>query len=102
MEKIDKARKTLKLGERATIAEIQSAYRKLSMRYHPDKCKDKDKGLCEEKFKRINDANTVLKEYIVNYKIPLNRSSAEDLSEERHRKEHIKRFYDGWWGDIDA
>ena len=48
-EKIDNARKLLGLGEEATIEEIKSAYKDLSLKYHPDRCKEKNKEKCEEK-----------------------------------------------------
>ena len=35
-EEIDKARRLLGLGDRATLKEIKQAYRKMAFRYHPD------------------------------------------------------------------
>ena len=99
-KQIDKARKTLKLGESATIPEIKKAFRKLSIKYHPDKCKDKDKAKCEEKFKQINNANEVLIEYCLNYSFPLKDAEDTKAKEDEQMKEHMKRFYDGWWGNL--
>lgn len=49
---------TLGIGKSATDQEIKSAYRKLALKYHPDKHKgDKDS---EAKFKEINQAYEVL------------------------------------------
>lgn len=98
-KQIDKARKTLKLGESATILAIKAAYRKLSVKYHPDKCKEKDKKKCEEKFKKINNANEILIEYCLNYKFSFKEEDVES-KEEKQMKDHMKRFYDGWWGDL--
>jgi curved DNA-binding protein len=50
--------KTLGLDKNATEQQIKSAYRKLAMKYHPDKTKG-DKA-AEEKFKEINEAYEVL------------------------------------------
>jgi len=98
--KIDEARKILELNERATIPEIKEAYRKLSLRYHPDKCKDNDKAECEEKFKQINNANGVLIEYCLNYKFPFKQAEEERTLKDKGINEHMQRFYDGWWGDL--
>ncbi|MCK5451683.1 MAG: DnaJ domain-containing protein [Candidatus Omnitrophica bacterium] len=99
-KQIDKVRKTLKLGESATIPEIKKAFRKLSLKYHPDKCKGKDKTKCEKKFKEINNANEVLIEYCLNYKFPLKEAEDIETLEEREKNDHMKRFYDGWWWDL--
>ena len=99
-KQVDKARKTLRLGESATIPEIKEAFRKLSLKYHPDKCKEKDKKKCEEKFKQINNANAVLIEYCLNYKFSFKAAEDVETPEEKEMKDHMKRFYDGWWGDL--
>jgi curved DNA-binding protein len=50
--------KVLGIEKTATPEEIKKAYRKLALKYHPDKTKG-DK-VAEEKFKEINEANEVL------------------------------------------
>jgi len=37
-------------------SELNSNYRKLSLKYHPDKCKEEKKVLCEKQFKQLTDA----------------------------------------------
>ncbi|MGA7577758.1 MAG: DnaJ C-terminal domain-containing protein [Desulfobaccales bacterium] len=49
----------LGVGREAPAEEIKKAYRKLAMKYHPDKAKG-DKKLAEEKFKQISEAYAVL------------------------------------------
>ncbi|MBS1519058.1 MAG: DnaJ domain-containing protein [Bacteroidetes bacterium] len=50
--------KILGVNKNATQDEIKKAYRKLAVKYHPDKNKGKKEA--EEKFKEINEANEVL------------------------------------------
>jgi curved DNA-binding protein len=49
----------LGVGRDATPEEIKKAYRKLALKYHPDKAKG-DKGQAEEMFKKISEAYAVL------------------------------------------
>jgi curved DNA-binding protein len=51
--------KILGVGRDATADDIKKAYRKLAMKYHPDKAKG-DKKQAEEKFKQISEAYAVL------------------------------------------
>ncbi len=50
--------KILGVDKSATPEDIRKAYRKLAVKYHPDKNKDDKKA--EEKFKEVNEANEVL------------------------------------------
>ena len=50
--------KILEVDKKATQEEIKKSFRKLAMKWHPDK--NKDSKAAEEKFKLINEANEVL------------------------------------------
>jgi curved DNA-binding protein len=52
--------KILGVKKDASQAEIKSAFRRLAVKYHPDKNKGDQKS--EERFKEINEANEVLKD----------------------------------------
>ncbi len=98
--KIDEARKLLGLGENATIAEIKDAYRKLAVKYHPDKCAGGGKKECEEMFKKINLANETLMMYCASYRFSFNAEEVKKTNMDEKMSEHMERFYDGWWGDL--
>ncbi len=52
--------KVLGLDENAGVDDIKKAYRKLALKYHPDKVSHENKKLAEEKFKEISEAYYVL------------------------------------------
>lgn len=68
---VDNARKTLRLGEAATVLATRDAYHKLAQEYHPDKHEyKKDQVILEEAEKKIKDiitANEVLTVYCKHY-----------------------------------
>ena len=54
---------TLGINRNASDEDIKRAYRKLAMKYHPDRIKNKsteEKSEAEEKFKEISSANDIL------------------------------------------
>ena len=87
-DKIEEARKLLKLPERATLKEVKDAYRTLCLKYHPDKC-DKNKKKSEEMFKKISQAYRIIIDYCASYQFPFTKT---DVGEER-----LQNFYDGWF-----
>ena len=95
-EEIDKARKVLELEEKAALAEIKNAHRALSKKWHPDKCRKKDKELCHEKMKVINKAYKIILKYIEEYRY----SFAEEKTIEESPEERWKKQFGGdpLWG----
>jgi DnaJ-class molecular chaperone len=98
---IDNARKVLGLPESATHKQIQASYRQLAAKYHPDRCKQEDKKRCQERFKEINHAYDLLCQYCANYLYSFEESEVKRNSIDKNLYQHLKRFYDGWWGNLD-
>lgn len=100
-KEIDNARKILGLGESATLQEIKNAYRKLALKHHPDKHRIGKKKESEEASKKINHAYEVLMAYCAGYKYSFKEKDVKRTTMDEEFREHLKRFYDGWWGDLD-
>ena len=100
-KKIDEARIILGLDEEANMQEIKDAFRTLSLKYHPDRCKDKDKKHCEEMSKKINQAKEIILNYCANYQYSFKEKDVRKNTMDKEFYKHLKRFYDGWWGDLD-
>lgn len=98
---IDEARKLLGLNEEATMEEIKEAFRGLAVKYHPDKHKGKDKKHYEELFKRISHAKDIIISYCANYRFSFKDKEVKKNTMDREEYFHLKRFYDGWFGDLD-
>ena len=98
---IDNARKILGLDEIATLQEIKEDYKKLALKYHPDRCKDKDKIECEKMSKDINNAYQVLMAYCAGYRYSFKEKDVKRTTMDKEFYEHLKRFYDDWWGKLD-
>jgi len=100
-KQINEARQLLGLEEDVTLEEIKKAYRILAHKYHPDKCKDSKKKECGEMFKRINNANELLMGYCAGYRYSFKEKDVKRNTMDREFYKHLKRFYDGWWFDMD-
>ena len=97
---IDAARKLLGLDEEASIEEIKEAFRNLSLQYHPDSCKEQDKKYCEEMFKKVNQAKDIILNYCANYRYSFKENDVKKNTMDKELYEHLKRFYDGWLGEL--
>lgn len=98
---VDRARKILELGDDASMEEIKDAYRGLSLRYHPDRCGEKEKKRCEEMMKELNHAKDIVMAYCAGYRFSFREKDVKKNVMDRETYEHLKRFYDGWLGDLD-
>ena len=96
--KIDEARKLLGLDEKASLQEIKDAYRKMALKYHPDRCKGGKKKKCEEMFKKINAAHEVLMTFCAGYKYSFSKAETIQDAVDEMSREHFERFYRGWLG----
>jgi len=83
--------KILGIDKKATPEEIKKAYRKLAVKYHPDKNPGDKKS--EEKFKEINEANDVLSD-------PEKRTKYDNLGEnwQQYQQAPGASGYDGGRG----
>jgi DnaJ-class molecular chaperone len=60
---VNEARKVLRLEEAASEREIDAAYQRMALKFHPDRNEPEDKPEAERRMKDINWAYAVLKEY---------------------------------------
>ena len=99
-KQINEARKILGLDEYATLEDINESYRKLALKYHPDRCKGERKKECEELIKKISCAKDILMGYCAVYRYSFKEKDVERSLFDKDFYKHLQRFYDGWWGDI--
>jgi len=100
-KEIDEARRILGLDEEASMEEIKEAYRKLCLKYHPDRCKGNDKKKCEAMIKKINHAKDIIMIYCAGSRFSFKEKDVKRNTMDKELYKHLKRFYDGWWGDLD-
>ncbi|MBN3039425.1 MAG: DnaJ domain-containing protein [Candidatus Omnitrophica bacterium] len=100
-KQIERARKALNLAEEATLQEITQAYRKLRLKYDPDRCRKQDRDKCEQLTKEINRAKDLLMAYCQGYRYSFKEKDVKRNSLDKETYAHLKRFYDGWWGNLD-
>lgn len=73
---ITDARHILELPETATMKTIKTNYKKLMLKWHPDKCHDK-KELSEDMTKKINHAYTIILDYCDHYEFSFSEKEVE-------------------------
>ncbi len=91
---LKEARDILELASTATRQEITRAYRRAARRWHPDRAPE---GLEEEyraHMQQVNAAYQRLKEFLENYRFPLEDTEAQEDVEQWWQE----RFYTGVWG----
>jgi DnaJ-class molecular chaperone len=88
-EEIDEARRTLELGQTASLKEIKKAYRNMAFRYHPDRGgTDSGSG---EMMKRLNRAYRLLMGYCARFHYTFRE---EDVAKAYPEEEYLRRWRD--------
>ncbi|MDP8259911.1 MAG: J domain-containing protein [Candidatus Gygaella obscura] len=100
-KQIDESRKLLGLKEEATFTEIKQVYRQLVLKYHPDRCSEQQKNSYQEKIKQINHARDIIMNYCLGYRFSFKDKEIRRQSLDEEQLRHLRKFYDGWWGDLD-
>jgi DnaJ-class molecular chaperone len=93
---IDEARRTLGLGETATLKEIKGAYRRLAHCYHPDQ-HNKGGERNQEAMKKLNWAYKLLENYCRDHKYSFRQ---EDVSRTYPDEEYIRNWRENWFNSI--
>jgi len=95
-DEIDEARRLLGLGETAILKEIKQAYRRMSLRYHPDR-RSGDDSQSNEMMKKLNWAYKLLTEYCAHYKYSF---TEEAVAKTYPHDEYLRKYYYGWFEGI--
>lgn len=95
-EEIEKALNILGLPEKATLKQIKDSYRKLIVKWHPDKCR-KDPKECKEMSQKVIEAYKIIIEYCNNYEYSFKK---EDIKKQRDYEEFWAEQFgnDPIWG----
>ena len=93
---INEARKVLELEEAASEKQIEAAYQRMSLKFHPDRHQPEGKPEAERRMKDINWAYEVLKEYC-------SRSEPKYLfTEEAVKRAYPREAYNMRWAEFMA
>jgi DnaJ-class molecular chaperone len=90
---LKEARDILELGLTATRQEISRAYRRAARRWHPDRAPDGREEEYRAHMQQVNAAYQRLKEFLENYRFPLEDTETEEDVEEWWQE----RFFTGVW-----
>ncbi|MEG3639067.1 J domain-containing protein [Magnetococcus sp. PR-3] len=75
--RISEAREVLGLGERASLADIETRTKALLMRWHPDKNPPEKAQQCHTRTQEILEAQKLIKAYLAQYKYSFAREEVE-------------------------
>jgi hypothetical protein len=85
---VDRARKTLRLPEKASLGEIKASYRKLILTFHPDR--NPDSPLAEERCKDVVGAYEIVSAYCQSFQ---NFGERRKQSEYSFVKEEVEKVF---------
>ena len=99
-KEIDEARKMLDLGETATMRDIKDAYRRLALKYHPDRCEGGKREDHEAMFKKITVAHETIMSLCAGYRYSFKKQDIQGAADSEMDEEFMEKFYGGWLVDL--
>jgi len=93
-EQIAEARKLLGLSTSATLQEIKESYRRLAVKYHPDKCREENKVECDEMMSKLNEAYELIMGYCAKYRYSF---EEKDVARTYPYDDYLRRYRHAWF-----
>jgi len=91
-EKIDRAREILELPKEANLREIEKAYRKKALEFHPYRKREQRHKECREEMVQVNKAHQIIRDYIREYRFSFKKEEVEKHNPTRD----MTRFGKDW------
>ena len=95
-DEIRSAADLLGLGDKASLAQIKRAYRRLCKKYHPDMRQSSEQEAAKEAMSKLAEAYQILLHYCMEYKFPFDPADDELLDAQDWWFERFGR--DQLWG----
>ena len=83
LEKIDMAREILELPKEANLREIEKAYRKKALEFHPDRKRGQRDKECRKEMVQVNKAYQIIRDYIREYRFSFKKEEVEKYDPDR-------------------
>ena len=94
-KKIDMAREILELPKEANLREIEKAYRRKALEFHPDRKREQRYKECRKEMVQVNKAYQIIRDYIREYRFSFKKEEVEKYDPDRDMTRFSKYLLKG-------